>query len=183
MTNLGQMFQNFTKEAFRLEILPEYKVQEEKKHYEDFLQGKLFSPVEGFLQWCEFLQNCKNSNRKVTRIHVVEDTITPYFKYQLEWGYLQSAKEGENIHLVRRSEHKNYISNLGIERDFWMFDQSVVFFMNYDKNGNFLNFEEIKEKEKIRKCIKIMDGLKEKIIPLSEYISYVRKTTFVLNIL
>jgi hypothetical protein len=35
--------------------------------------------------------------------------------------------------------------SINIESDFWIFDDTTVLKMNYDENGAFINFEEIKD--------------------------------------
>ncbi|GBE20136.1 MAG TPA: hypothetical protein ENG87_05570 [Candidatus Pacearchaeota archaeon] len=146
-------FKNFKKYAFRLELLQEYKVDGEKKDFEDFLKtGKIKKEYndEEYL----IIKNAKDRNASMSRVHVFELPLTDYLKFEFKM-YKFNELAGEKIFLLDKLDFEKINSNINF--DFWLFDDKIVLKMNYDKEGRFLGFEEIRTD--LRKFIELKDKL------------------------
>ena len=130
-------FNSFQKCAFRVKILQKYNVDEEKQAYQYFQQyNKL---PDGFWKdWHNIIQQAKIRGAMMQRVHLIKVPITSYISFELEF-YKKSLDKWEKIFYIPLDE-----CSIKVESDFWIFDDSIVLKMYYDKDGYFLDFEDIK---------------------------------------
>ena len=72
------------------------------------------------------------------RVHLIKFPIASYLSFELEF-YKKSLGKWEEIFYIPFED-----CSIEIESDFWIFDDVTVLKMCYDKDGSFLDFEEIK---------------------------------------
>lgn len=127
--NLAEAFSQFSSSAFRLEGLPEYKVEEEAEalaYYER--TGRL--PQDFNADWLAFLRRSVEAGKRVERLRLLSEPPTPYERIELE-AYPRSIESGEVVHAAARSAFP-YLS------DFWFFDDRLIANMRYAEDGSFL---------------------------------------------
>lgn len=133
-------FNAFKKSAFRVETLQEYNVDEEKHDYEYFLKYK---KLPGWFwdwdDWCDIIQQAKARWAIMQRVHIIQFPMSSYLSFEVE-AYKKNIIAWEEIFYIPFEE-----CSIKIESDFWMFDDTTVLKMYYDKDGSFLGFEEIKD--------------------------------------
>ena len=133
-------FDSFQKSAFRVETLQKYNVDEEKNDYEYFLKyKKLPNWFWDWDDWYDVIQQAKMRWAIMQRVHIIQFPISPYISFEIE-VYKKSIMAWEEIFYVPSEK-----CPIKVESDFWMFDDATVLKMHYDKDGSFLNFEEIKD--------------------------------------
>ena len=131
-------FNSFKKNAFRVEILQRYDVSEEQDAYNYFLWNwKL--PEWFWEDWCDIIRQARKRWATMQRVHLIQFPISQYLLFELE-EYKNNIKAWEEIFYIPFED-----CLIKIESDFWIFDDMTVLKMNYDKDGAFLNFEEIKD--------------------------------------
>ncbi len=134
----GSMFGTFKDEAFRLELLPEYLVPEESDALETFSLGAV-PPVSLNRGWCEFLDSCRGSGKKVRRVRLYPNPVTRYFRFEVLWCYRQNQLCGEDIRFIDQEAFHPISSSLPFLMDYWMFDRARMVGMCYDLHGRFLS--------------------------------------------
>jgi hypothetical protein len=132
----GSLFASFTVSAFRLETLPEYRVEDEAAKLDLFLSGAP-RPPDGNEEWCALVADAVASGKRMARVHVVPRRLTPYLRFEIEWGYLYSAAAGEEILRLQEDSPAGFFGALPVH-DFWLFDDRVCVRMHYDPAGRFL---------------------------------------------
>src|SRR4051794_34587810 len=90
----GHQFESFKRSAFRLESLDHYSVPEEAVDYHRFLRGEEL-PTSTEDEWAQFVKKSVAQGKFIQRVHVVPAQLTPYLRYEIEWGYLYSSVAGE----------------------------------------------------------------------------------------
>src|ERR1043166_1443630 len=106
--DLTHAFQEFDLEAFRLELLPKYDVPELRDRVALYLSGQPLPP-ESKTQWMDYVSKTVQAGKRIRRVHVVPARLTPYLRYEIEWGYLYTASAGEEIFLL---SHEDLAPNL-----------------------------------------------------------------------
>ncbi|MGL4174724.1 MAG: DUF6879 family protein [Dermatophilaceae bacterium] len=127
------LFESVQESWFRLETLQVYDVEYEREEFELFLSTGRFDREPG--SWQRMLTRHAEAGRSLRRVHVVEEPLTDYLRYEIE-QYRQHSAAGEDIRLIS-------VSSSGwpadIPRiDFWLFDDREVWDMHYDEAGRFV---------------------------------------------
>lgn len=134
--NMLEYFNSFKKNAFRVEILQSYNVDEEQKAYRYFLLNKKL-PEWFWEDWCDIIKQAKTRWAKMQRVHLINFPINPYISFELE-VYKKNITAWEEIYYIPLEKLETEIKS-----DFWIFDDNAVLEMYYDNNGKFLDFKKI----------------------------------------
>ncbi|MFD8584167.1 MULTISPECIES: DUF6879 family protein [Streptomyces] len=134
---LGDLFDSFEREAFRLETLDDYSKSGSVDAYHAFLAGQP-QPDEYNAGWVEELRSHTENGRRVHRVHVLTRPLSDYLRFELGWGYRKNMTGGEEFFILDITEKPNPLENVP---DFWFFDSASVAVMNYDGNGKYLGSE------------------------------------------
>jgi hypothetical protein len=134
---LGELFDSFEREAFRLETLDDYSKSGSVEAYKAFLAGE--SKLEGYnSDWVAEVRGYVNEGKRIYRVHILSRPLTPYLRFELGWGYRANMLGGEEFFILDTTEQPNPLEGVG---DFWLFDESAVGVMRYDEAGKFLGSE------------------------------------------
>ncbi|MER8995554.1 DUF6879 family protein [Mesorhizobium sp. M0678] len=145
LEDFGAHFESFKQSAFRLELLPKYEVEEEVEALVAFHEG-LPAPQGFNSEWHAVIASAAGRGAKLSRIRCYNE-ITDYLKFEVERGYPENIRLGENVRYCTTTEALSVSQTLGLTflLDFWMFDGSVVFLMLYDSFGRFLGVRQADE--------------------------------------
>ncbi len=146
MTTLAEAFENFEREAFRLETLPAYDVPGQ----------------EDLTEWHATLDAGRARGAVFRRVHVVERPLSDYLRWEVE-QYKLNARHGEKIRLVEAN------STHDVPTDFWLFDRRHAFDMRYDEGGRFQGVIEVTDPAEVDRRIEAMDQLWEKSVELDAW--------------
>lgn len=130
--NLGQLFESFTRSAFRLECLPSYPVTEdaEAEAFRLWLAGE--QPSWREREWPKLVASATASGKSMRRVRMVETPLTEYQRFECSCGYPENIGAGEEIYVL---DHK---PDGLLTVDFWLFDDAVAIVLEYDDEGHFL---------------------------------------------
>jgi len=170
LENFAQLFETFKECAFRLELLDQYSVPEEEQEFQLFLNGHPVLPTMN-REWAEMVERATKAGKIFQRVHVIPERLTPYLRFEIEWGYAYSAIVGEDIRLLQRRQAK-LPENI---RDYWLFDRSTLVSMQYGVKGEFLGVEQITDSDRIQNAIALSRRLLEQAEPLSVYFARIRQ--------
>ena len=148
--DFDKLFEMFTIEAFRLETLPIYDVEEEKEAIKEFREtGRVVNNIDK--EWMDLLK----IGKPVKRLRLLSNPLSDYEIFELE-VYKSNLSYGEDIRTVNRDKFDEQL------QDFWIFDMKWIGIMKYDKTGKFLDmdFHEAsnEEIEMAKKWKKIFDN-------------------------
>jgi hypothetical protein len=138
---LGELFDTFECEAFRLETLDDYSKSGSVEAYEAFLAGEE-KPMGYNSDWVAEVRGYVDKGRRVYRVHALSRPLTPYLRFELGWGYRTNVLGGEEFFILDNTEQENPLAGVS---DFWMFDESFVGVMHYDAGGAFAGSEILPE--------------------------------------
>lgn len=161
------LWNNVKKEVFRLGLLDEYNIDEEREFFDAYKQGKIIrsESLETFLT--EIKRKHKNGIRMIW-LQVVSLPLSDYLRFAIDGSYLQAQKQGVEFFMVTRDEVKELIGNV---TDYWLFDNSVVLPMKYDDSGRFLGEgNPALDKEEVRKYLVVKEGLLSAAVPLTKFL-------------
>ncbi|MCM2390088.1 DUF6879 family protein [Streptomyces albipurpureus] len=134
---LGDLFDTFDREAFRLETLDDYSKSGNVDAYHAFLAGE--PQPDGYnAGWVEELRSHTDQGKRVYRVHILRRPLTDYLKFELGWGYRKNMTGGEEFFILDVTDKAN--PSEGVP-DFWVFDSDSVAVMNYDGTGRYLGSE------------------------------------------
>ncbi len=127
--DFDKLFEMFTIEAFRLETLPVYDVEEEKEAIKEFKEtGKVVNNIDK--EWMDLLK----IGKPVKRLRLLSNPLSDYEIFELE-VYKSNLSYGEDIRIVNRDKFDEQL------QDFWIFDMKWIGIMKYDKTGKFLDMD------------------------------------------
>ncbi|WP_371791723.1 hypothetical protein OG285_19685 [Streptomyces sp. NBC_01471] len=136
--SLGDLFDDFACEAFRLETLCDYSGSGNTDAYRAFVDGQP-QPENYNAEWLAEVRSYVASGRRLYRVHVLSRPLTPYLRFELGWGYVTNAKAGEEFFILDVTDRANPLPD-GVG-DFWLFDSSVPAPMRYAEGGTFAGAE------------------------------------------
>jgi hypothetical protein len=168
MPDLAWWLENFKESAFRLEKRPSYNMPEETEMLAAFMRGqKVWLPEDH--PWPPLVKRHCSTGKTMQRARVVDRPLTDYQRFELSL-YPHSVEAGEQIHVYERGSIPEILL---YEVDFWLFDNSTVYILNYDAEGRFLGTEPAYNLVQYRR---IRDLALERSIPLAEFTARAART-------
>lgn len=126
---------HYTYSAYRWETLPAYDVGSDGGDVARYLRGEPEPDVELTAGWRQVLRDEKAAGKWRHRVRLLHAPITPYERYECEWGYLPNAACGEDIRVLSPGEH--HIPSGLPDHDFWLLDEMHPVTMRYSATGEF----------------------------------------------
>ncbi|MEV6651249.1 DUF6879 family protein [Streptomyces sp. NPDC051219] len=125
-------FERFTREAWRLETLPQYLMPQEAEEFAAFRAGARIAPEAVANEYTDRLRRQVAEGRTQGRVHVVTRPLSEYLRFEFHHYYKAHASAGEQIRILDVTDRPNPLDGV---QDFWMFDHSEVVLMNYYPDG------------------------------------------------
>jgi hypothetical protein len=141
LPQLSALINGFSATAFRLETLDTYTSGSDGGDVDRYLRGEPEPDPARKGPWLARLRSERAEGRQRQRVHVLRSPISPYVRYECEWGYLMNAEAGEDIRILDLSERPLPPPLDGIDHDFWLIDNSTAVRMTYDSAGRFVTAE------------------------------------------
>ncbi|MGW2230540.1 DUF6879 family protein [Streptomyces formicae] len=161
---LGDLFDDFHQEAFRLETLDDYSQSGSVDAYRLYLDGQP-KPADYNQDWLEEVGAWVGAGRRIYRVHVLTRPLTPYLRFELGWGYATNATAGEEFFILDTTEQPNPLVGVG---DFWLFDSLTAATMRYDDDGKFLGADVLPD-EKGPEYVMYRDMALGHAVPFAEW--------------
>ncbi|MFI8358800.1 DUF6879 family protein [Streptomyces sp. NPDC085612] len=139
--NLGELFDTFELEAFRLETLDDYSKSGSTDAYGAFLAGEA-QPSDYNEAWVSELRSHTSKGKRIYRVHVLSRPLTPYLRFELGWGYRKNMTGGEEFFILDTTDRHNPLEGVP---DFWLMDNLTPGVMNYSGDGAFLGADILPE--------------------------------------
>jgi hypothetical protein len=167
------LFASFEHTAYRLETLQAYDVSYEVEPYQAFMAGHPRPRDSSKDQWVSMIRDAVAAGKVFQRVHVVIEPLTDYLRYELGWSYPPNVEAGEDIRVLVAQPGKWPMSSRGEIlphlRDYWLFDSSDLWVMEYADDGRFLYIEQVTEPAMIVTAARRRDAALHYAIPYSDY--------------
>jgi hypothetical protein len=118
------MDEHFTRSAFRLETLQTYEVASDGSDYRRYLDGERTWTPERKQPWLDHLASERAHGLHRQRVRIVTRPVTPYTRYECEWGYQPNVAAGEDVRVLDLGDH-DLPAGLA-DSDWWRFDWWLV---------------------------------------------------------
>ena len=146
------LFTEINYSAFRLELQPLYREDEEEESLRKFLAGEPTDPavdVEGCLPWWELVRDLTRRGGRMERVRVHEDPPTDYQRWE-RWLGRWNEEAGEVIWYPTRAQaHEFGLLPAGGDVDWWLFDSHRLVQMHFDADGNRIRTELVSDPEAV----------------------------------
>ncbi len=134
-----------TRSAFRLETLDRYLVDSDEDNVARYLAGADGPSWAQGNDWIDYLAHEEASGIRRYRVHVLQTPLSPYLRYECEWGYVYTSQAGEEIYILDTAETAGP-SGL-TDEEFWLYDDTHIVVMHYDPDGRFLAAQPLPKSE------------------------------------
>ncbi|GAA2912117.1 hypothetical protein GCM10020221_04740 [Streptomyces thioluteus] len=158
-------FEDFEREAWRLETLQQYLMPQEAQEWQAFRDGVRIDPVTVSNEYTDRLRQQVAEGRTQGRVHIVTRPLSEYLRFEFSQYYAPHVLAGEEIRILDVTDRPNPLDGI---QDFWMFDRSEVVLMNYHPDGRQIN-REIHEGDTTR-FIEYQRTAVEESVPFEEYV-------------
>lgn len=144
----NRLFLDFRYTCYRLETLQRYDVSYEREEYRRFLAGEAQGASPGIAGWIEgTVSKAVSAGKCMRRVHVVEEPLSDYVRYEFGWAYEHTVSAGEDVRLIP-VEPGGWPEGLP-HYDYWLFDSALLVAMYYDDNGTFSEAEIVDDPRKV----------------------------------
>jgi len=109
----------------------------DRDNFESFARGV---PLPSFtakeiIDWFDMIKGFHARGVKFQRLRLMPDTINPYLRYEIEWGYTNFQALGEEFRF-----HPLSATNRTFHKDFYIVDNSIVVHLEYGDGGTWGGF-------------------------------------------
>jgi hypothetical protein len=171
---LNHLLSNFKKTAWRLEALGRYETTDRVRSY---LRGDPAPPPigAGLAAYVENIRAMPSQGRTIGRVHAIVGPLTPYLRYEVEWGYAVTADAGDDVRILHRRSWSD--TPFGSQPpDFWAFDldtaDPIVAVMHYAEDGQWLGLDLVTHD--VGEYRRLRDLAVREAIPLQSYLAGLR---------
>ncbi|MFJ8336138.1 DUF6879 family protein [Streptomyces sp. NPDC094437] len=133
--NWSRRFAEITREAWRLETLPQYLVPQEAEEFSAFCEGRPLAPYTTSA-YSERVSRQRTEGKHQGRVHIVTRPLSDYLRFEFSRYYAVHVQAGDHIRILDVTDRPNPLEGV---QDFWMFDRSEVVLMNYEADGAQIN--------------------------------------------
>lgn len=129
--DLGAAFANARHSVFRLETLQDYR--DNDAAFGQWRAGRVpDDPERG--EYAAMVRAACSRGVRWQRVHVATEPLTEYLRFELTWCYSSNVKAGEDVRVIPVREGQGWPVDVG-RADFWLFDSSDLFAMEYASDG------------------------------------------------
>lgn len=163
--DFNQLFRDFKRSAFHLEMRDEYSVTEEIEPIRKWRNNES-DDYEWVREWHQLIKAATSAGKLVVRARVVTEPVTEYVRFEHAMARFNVAA-GEELYWVPRSLTTDLTFP---EHDFWFFDDEVVAFNVFAEDGSSFGARLTRESAIVEQCAQLRDQLVSVGIPHERYI-------------
>lgn len=138
LEDFSALFDQFTRNAFRVETLVDYDPHRRDRRFLNFLRGgdsKADVNTEFLADISEKVKSGKSYD--IVRVIPVGQEGAPYIQYEIQWRLPENYAAGMRFRFIRDTQISPTIAQW-IGKDFWVFDDETVVAMQYADNGEYM---------------------------------------------
>ncbi len=164
------------REVFRLETLDSYNVPWDEVMLPQYLSGQSLPTLEDprWTEWFADIKTAASSGMYLKRVHIVPEVLTPYLRYEIEWGYqLYNQPSGEKVYIAVRDDKLH----MALNEDFQLIDDRSLIYVRYNSDNSWAGFEREQNQVLVASIVRQKNSLLNSSIPLSEFLASMRNTS------
>lgn len=174
-TELRALYHGFTDEVFRLETLQRYAVPGDEDRQAAFREGRPLPERPGKTATLQLIRNSVAAGKRFGRVHVVDQPLSDYVRYELVAAYPENVAAGEDVRIAERAVHPELAV---LRRDFALFDArtshpSLVWY-DYAPDGRLIGYA-CGTSDDIETCVGGMELARRHALPLAEFLAVWRR--------
>jgi hypothetical protein len=162
---LGEFLEEAQRSLFRLETLAAYDVSSDGGDFTHYLRGEPGPDMVRKGAWHKVLQADRARGVRNYRVHVVRSPLSPYCRYECEWGYAYNVSY-EDIGILDLAELERPAGL--VDHDFWLVDDRQAVRMHYDDAGRYLGAE-IMPAESLHRYLAAREAAWAAAVPFADY--------------
>jgi len=160
-----QLFRDFKRSAFHLEMQDEYHVTEEIEPFRRWLNNEP-DDYAWVREWHELIKDATAAGKSVQRARVVSQPVSDYVRFEHAMARFNTAA-GEQLYWVPR----HLTTGIAFpERDFWLLDEEVVAFHIFAADGSYFSAKLVTDHAGVERCIRVRDQMLAIGIPHESYV-------------
>jgi len=125
------LFLGIRREAFRLEQLDRYTVDEENALYSAWQAGDSIRRTPETSEWLRLISEHTAAGRRIYSVRIVDRPLSEYVRFELAC-LPDNVDAGQVVSVVDRHAHPDLAA---LTDDFWLFDDAIAAVMRYDEDG------------------------------------------------
>ena len=161
--DMGSLFREFARSAFRLECHQVYTMPAEQENQRRFLAGEP-KPASHNAAWHETVSRNIQAGKMTQRAKVVRRPFTDYTRYLFSWGIPGNVAAGEDYRILDVTDRETDLP----EQDFWIFDESTVALLNFNPDGT-LRDRELADEADLNQYLQWRDLALSEAVPFGDY--------------
>ena len=135
-------------------------MEEEQDELRSFLtEGRIETCSPSMEEWCAEISAAKSQGKSYQRVRKIQFPLTDYTRFEIVTGFRFSSKAGEQIRLLENEPANLDLTDIS---DFWLFDDTLCFWLRYDEDGRFIRVDQADVAE-----LKLCVDLKPKLLAAS----------------
>lgn len=158
--DLDQLFRTFERDAFRLETLPEYRIEPEWSAFTASQSGELVADY-AWPKWIETVESLTHAGKSVNRLLAVKAPPTAFNEFRLR-QYRHNVEAGENVKVL-------FTDRIPVTGDFWLFDDRIAALLRFDDAGRPMGVDVTDEYGLISDLVELKEDLLDWGEPASGY--------------
>ncbi len=163
----GDLLGGAHRSIVRLETRSQYLIPAEAEALAAFREGRPQPPLPPAAHaWKERIRNDTRSGRRRQRVHVVEQPLTDYLRWEF-LAYQHNLDTGEEILIADRAGHPELD---GLTEDFYLLDGRLAVLVHYDEDGRLLSGWRTDDADIVHACRLAYDAALAAAVPLAEYL-------------
>lgn len=157
MIDIQDLFATYQTEAFRLEILPQYQLDNEWSNFQRYITDDHLSAPEGLRERLIAIAEKTATGAQYLHARVIDTPIALYQRFQVLTQLIPAAALGADIRFIERENfltllHNEFGGNFEAQ-DFWLFDKTHLVVVHHDEEGRFERFEAVTDPKIVQACI------------------------------
>ncbi len=171
---LKRLLTSFERSAWRLEALDCYEENEACRAY---LRGDPQPPPNpGSEGYRDNVRALVSQGRTIGRVHAIAGPLTPYLRFEIEWGYAFSEPAGDDVRILHRPSWDT--TPFGHQPpDFWIFDDATVAVMRYAHDGRWLGLDLVENPPQVAASRQVRDLAIKDSVSFREYLALMRRAS------
>ncbi|GAB3214100.1 DUF6879 family protein [Marinactinospora thermotolerans] len=161
------LFEEFSYTAYRLETLQTYGVPYELEEFRRFRSGQSRGAFPGISRWIDRVRKGGGQGKVFHRVHVVSEPLSDYVRFECAWSYRHTVRAGEDVRILP-VDATGWPDGLP-RSDYWLFDSSVLVWMDYAADGAFRSAELVDDPAAVVQANLWRDRAIHLSIPFTQY--------------
>jgi hypothetical protein len=132
----------------------------------DWRAGLPIDPAGRWREWFDMMSAMTARGVQVRRARIVSEPISEYIRYEYDITDGLNLASGEDVRWLPRRQ----ASDIALPgNDFWLFDDTLLFFNHNSGNGDWLGVEQSTDPATVKLCASAFEAVWERAIPHADY--------------